>query len=313
MMIDYTGQQVGSYRLVRRLGSGGFASVYLGQHVRIATQYAAIKILHIIEVDMEQFQREAETTATLQHPNIVRLFDFDFHNEMPFLVVEFAPGGALRARHKKGEQVPLATVVQYVKEIAGALQYAHDKNIIHRDIKPDNILIGPLNELRLSDFGISVLSQTGRTSLHSSFGFAGTPHYMAPEQIKGRPEKASDQYALAVMAYEWLTGKPPFTEGNPINIQYQHTHEPVPPLRDTLPTLAPQVEAVILKALAKNPNDRYPSVRAFADALEVASKALPTSNVPLPSKAAPISNAAPISTSLLIHTGIPGILILCGM
>jgi serine/threonine protein kinase len=275
MMIDYSGQQIGNYRLVRRLGTGGFASVYLGQHVRIATQQAAIKILHLFDVDTQEFQREAETTAALVHPNIVRLFDFDFHNRTPFLVMEYASNGSLRTRHPQGTQVPLSTVVQYVNVIADALQYAHDKHIIHRDIKPDNVLIGTFGELRLSDFGISVLSKTGRTSLHPSYGIGGTPYYMAPEMFSGKPEKTSDQYSLAIMAYEWLCGTRPFNEGNFIQLGYQHTHEPVPPLHEKLPNISPKVEAVIMKALAKAPTDRYPTVRAFVEALEAASQTPP--------------------------------------
>ena len=193
MMIDYSGQQIGSYRLLQRLGFGGFASVYLGQHVRIATKQAAIKLLHIFDVDSKKFQQEAETTAALDHPHIIRLIDFDFHDQMPFLVIDYAPGGSLRSRHPGGTRVPLAKVVQYVQEIAKALEYAHSKNVIHRDIKPDNILIGAHGELRLSDFGIAVLSQTGRTTLAASYGTGGTAYYMDPEQSSGKPEKASDQ------------------------------------------------------------------------------------------------------------------------
>jgi len=271
MMIDYSGQQIGSYRLVRRLGFGGFASVYLGQHVRIPTQQAAIKLLHMFDVDGKEFQREAEMMAALNHPHIIRLIDFDFHDQMPFLVIDYAPGGSLRARHPEGTQVPLPAVVEYVQEIARALEYAHGKNFIHRDIKPDNILIGGQGELRLGDFGIAMLSQTGRTSLTPSSGIGGTVYYMAPEQSRGKPEKASDQYALGIMVYEWLCGKPPFTEGNAINIQYQHAHEPVPSLCEQLPTLLPTVEQVIMRALAKDPKDRFANVQEFAMALAQAS------------------------------------------
>jgi serine/threonine protein kinase len=270
MMIDYTGQQIGSYRLVRRLGMGGFASVYLGQHVRIATQQAAIKLLHLFDVDAKKFQQEAETMAALVHPHIIRLFDFDFHDQMPFLVIEYAPGGSLRTRYPAGTLIPLPSIVQYVQQIAEALEYAHGKNVIHRDIKPDNILIGAQGELRLSDFGIAVLSQTGRNSLGVSSGVRGTAYYMAPEQSRGKPEKASDQYALAIMVYEWLCGKPPFTEGNAINIQYQHVHEPVPPLGEQLPTLLPAVEQVIMHALTKDHKGRFASVKDFAQALKLA-------------------------------------------
>jgi WD40 repeat protein len=273
MMIDFMGQQIGNYRLLRQLGIGGFASVYQGQHIRISTQHAAIKILHLSDVDVQKFQQEAETTAALVHPNIIRLFDFDiaekapFH-ETPFLVMDYAPGGSLRTRHTQKTQIPLSTVVEYIKVLASALQFAHDKNIIHRDIKPDNILIGSLGELRLSDFGIAVLSQTGRTTLSPAYGTDGTPFYMAPEQCLGKPEKASDQYALAIMAYEWLCGHPPFTVGTAINIQFQHAFEPVPPLRHELTQLPEVIEQVILTALAKDPKQRYDSMLAFAQALE---------------------------------------------
>jgi len=290
MMIDYSGQQIGNYRLIRCLGSGGFASVYLGQHVRIATQQAAIKLLHISDVDTKKFEQEAETTAALVHPHIIRLFDFDVHDRMPFLVIDYAPGGSLRSRHLEGTQVPLPTVVQYVQEIAKALEYAHGKNVIHRDIKPDNILIGGQGELRLSDFGIAVLSQTGRTTLAASSGIGGTAYYMAPEQSRGKPEKASDQYALGIMVYEWLCGKPPFTEGNAINIQYQHAYEPIPPLGEQLPTLPPAIEQVIMRALAKDPYQRFATVQAFATALEHASQ---------------LKQSVPISTRLDATPSVP--------
>src|SRR6202022_2809590 len=118
----------------------------------------------LFDVDTRKFQEEAETTEQLVHPHIVRLLDFDLQEGTPFLVLDFAPGGSLRTRHLKGSVVPLATVGEYLKELAPALQYAHDKHILHRDIKPDNMLIGRQGELLLSDFGMAVFSQTGRTS-----------------------------------------------------------------------------------------------------------------------------------------------------
>lgn len=271
-MMDYTNQQFGNYRLVRLLGQGGFASVYLGQHMRIPAQQVAIKILRLFDVNTEQFQREAETTASLEHPHIVRLFDFDLREGTPFLVMAYAPNGSLRARHARGTQVPLATVVRYVNEIASALQYAHDQKVVHRDIKPENMLIGRHNELLLSDFGISVLSKTGRTTLAASYDAGGTALYMAPEQFRGKPEKASDQYSLAITVYEWLCGDPPFSEGDFIQLGFQHTHEPVPSLREKVPALSLAVESVLMRALAKKPGERFASVKEFAEALEEASK-----------------------------------------
>lgn len=265
MMNDLTGQQFGSYRLVRRLGTGGFASVYLGQHVRLSSKQAAIKILHMFDANVSMFQKEAETTEQLIHPHIVRLLDFDLQDGIPFLVLEYAPGGSLRDRHPEGSQIPLATAIAYAHGIASALQYAHEQHLIHRDIKPENILIGRQGELQLSDFGITVMSKTGRTSLAAGgYGQGGTPYYMAPEQFRGKPEKASDQYALAVLVYEWLTGMRPFEADEPAALGYQHRYEPIPPLPDTIPL---PVQRVILKALEKEPEERYPSVQAFAQAL----------------------------------------------
>jgi serine/threonine protein kinase len=269
-MEERIGQQLGNYRLVKLLGKGGFAEVYLGQHMLLASKQAAIKILHLQDVDARKFQEEAETTEKLVHPHIVRLLDFAIELGTPFLVLDYASGGSLRTRHPKGSVVPLVTVVAYLNQLAPALQYAHDQHILHRDIKPDNILIGRQGELLLSDFGIAVLTQTGRTSLSSAYGIGGTPYYMAPEAYRGRPEKASDQYALAVVVYEWLCGSVPFSEGDFIQLGYQHAHEPVPPLRERNPAIPPAIEGVIMKALAKEPKDRFTSVQTFAQAFEQA-------------------------------------------
>ncbi len=294
-MADRVGQQIGNYRLVKLLGKGGFAEVYLGQHVRLASKQAAIKILHLFDVDARKFQEEAETTEQLVHPHIVRLLDFDIEQGTPFLVLDFAPGGSLRTRHPKGSVVPLATVGEYLKELAPALQYAHDKHILHRDMKPDNMLIGRQGELLLADFGIAVLTQTGRTSFSSAFGIGGTPFYMAPETYRGRPEKASDQYALAVVVYEWLCGSVPFSEGDFIQLGYQHAHEPVPPLREKNPAIPPDVEQVVTTALAKDPKQRFGSVLAFATALEQASQVKRPE--PEPEPVVPVSETTDINQS----------------
>ena len=310
------GQQLGNYRLIELLGEGSFASVYLGQHVNIATQQAAIKVLHLAGVDQQEFQREAATIAALRHPHIVRLLDFAFQpgTGTPFLVLDYAPNGSLRTRHADGEQLPLATVVQYVTQIADALQYAHDKHhIIHCDIKPDNILIDQQGELLLSDFGIAVMSQTGRTTVQAADDLSGTPAYMAPEMFTAQPVFASDQYALAVMVYQWLCGTLPFGDGDLYQLGYQHTHEPVPPLRDKVPAISAAVEAVVLKGLAKLPQDRFPSVRSFAEALEAASRKPPTvvEATEVASKKLPmfieatetVSRKPPIGTRLLAYRG----------
>jgi len=268
MSQDLIGQQFGNYRLVRRLGGGGFADVYLGQHMRLASQQAAVKLLHLTSVHEQAFLQEAERTASLRHPHIVQLYDFDIQQGTPFLVLEYAPNGSL-ARHK-GQRLPFETIVHYLKQIAPTLQYAHDHMVIHRDIKPDNILVNARGELLVSDFGIAVLAKTGTTSLQSAQTVSGTPTYMAPEMFRGRPQKASDQYALGITVYAWLCGKPPFTEGDFIELGYQHTHEPVPSLCEQHPLISPKIEEVVMRALSKDPAQRFSSIEAFAGALEEA-------------------------------------------
>jgi serine/threonine protein kinase len=200
-MSDYIGQQIGHYRLTSLLGSGGFANIYLGEHLHLQAQ-AAIKILRVQFSNkyLESFQQEARTIASLRHPHIIRVLDFGFAEKAtPYLVMDYAPGGTLRTRYPVGTRLSLEQVVVLVKQVASALQYAHERRIIHRDIKPGNMLLGAHDELLLSDFGLAVV-QRASSSL-SLQNRAGTPLYMAPEQLRGKPCIASDQYALAVVAY----------------------------------------------------------------------------------------------------------------
>lgn len=270
-MADHTGQQVGNYRLVRLLGRGGFAEVYLGQHVRLPSQRAAIKILatRINSEDVQAFEHEADTIASLAHPHIVRLLDFDIFEGMPFLVMEYAPNGSLRQRHRGGQIVPLSTVVSYVQQIAGGLDYAHYKHLIHRDIKPDNMLLDQCNQILLSDFGVATIAHN--TISRSAQAVIGTVAYMAPEQFQEYPRPASDQYALAISVYEWLTGTRPF-QGTFTEVAVKHALVPPPSLLAKNPTLPPAVEQVVFTALEKDPKARYPSVCAFASALVAASE-----------------------------------------
>src|SRR6266496_2748143 len=264
------GQQLGNYRLLRLLGQGGFAEVYLGEHIHL-NSHAAVKLLHtrLPDEDAQQFAREAQTLARLSHPHIVRILDFAIQDGTPFLVMEYAPGGTLRSLHPKATQVPLEAVVSYVTQVASALQYAHDQNLVHRDVKPENMVLGSRSEVLLSDFGLAMLAP------HSSAGsteamerpLAGTSPYLAPEQLHGRPRPSSDQYALGVVVYEWLCGAPPF-HGSPFEIAMQHLSLPPPPLRERLPDLSPAIEEVVLRAFAKEPGQRFASVQDVAAALQ---------------------------------------------
>ncbi len=268
-MADRVGQQLGNYRLTRLLGRGGFAEVYLAEHLRLGTQ-AAIKVLlaHLAsEEDAESFQKEARTIARLVHPHIVRVLDFDVQEGTPFLVMDYAPNGTLRQRHPRGVPLAPADMLPYVKQIASALQYAHDEKLIHRDIKPENMLLGRSNDILLSDFGIALMAQSSRQQ--STQEVVGTVAYMAPEQIQGKPRPASDQYALGIVIYEWLTGDRPF-HGSFTEVCTQHLFAPPPPLREKLPNLAQAVEEVVMTALSKDYKQRFASMQAFATAFEQA-------------------------------------------
>jgi len=264
-MADLIGQQIGNYTITRLLGEGGFASVYLGQHVRIAAQQAAIKHLktHVTGADIQLFQHEAELIATLAHPHIVRLLDFEVKDGDPFLIMEYAPNGSLRQHHPRGQRVPLSTILSYLRQLAEALSYAHSQKLVHRDIKPENMLVGRRGELLLSDFGIAIIAQ----STYATQYVGGTAAYMAPEQFRGHATPLSDQYSLAIVVYEWLCGEPPFTQGDFIQLGYQHNYSAPPPLSAKEPTVPPEVEQVVMKALEKDPQARFPSVQAFVEAL----------------------------------------------
>jgi eukaryotic-like serine/threonine-protein kinase len=267
-MTDHTGQYLGNYRLIRLLGQGGFAEVYLAEHLYLGTP-AAIKLLRtqLAGEDTQTFRNEARTIARLIHPHIVRVFDFGIEGATPFLVMDYAPGGTVRKRHPKGVALPLPTILDYVKQTADALQYAHDEHFIHRDVKPENLLLGRRQELLLGDFGTALLAQTSRSQ--SMQDVAGTASYMAPEQFQGKPRPQSDQYALAIMVYEWLTGACPFHGSFP-EIASQHLFVPPPPLQGKTPTISPALEQVVMSALAKDPHQRFASVQAFATAFQQA-------------------------------------------
>jgi len=255
-MGDRTGQQFGNYRLVRLLGSGEFAEVYLGEHVHIQAQ-VAVKIIstQLVATDQERFIRQARTSASLEHPHIVRVFNFGIQDEIPFLAMSYAPNGTLRQRHPQGSRVSPDNVLSYVQQIASALQYAHNLKIMHHDIKPENMLVGSEGEILLSDVGIAVATSISQESKNT----AGTIGYMAPEQIMGNPSPASDQYALGVCAYEWLSGELPF-QGSFDEVSAQHLHTPVPSLRETHPEIPLEVEQCIAKALSKDPAERFTSI-----------------------------------------------------
>jgi serine/threonine protein kinase len=267
-MVNLVDQRLGNYRLLNLIGQGGFADVYLGEHLHLGTR-AAIKVLQmrVGSTGIEQFRTEARTIASLVHPHIVRVLDFGVEQDIPFLVMDYAPGGSLRQRYPEGTFLPVASILSYTKQIASALQYAHDQHFIHRDVKPGNMLLLNENTLLLSDFGLVKVAH--HSNSYSVQGVAGTAAYIAPEQIQGRPHIASDQYALGTIVYEWLSGTLPF-QGSPIEIYGQHLHATPPSLHEIVPAISPEIENVVFRALAKDPSQRFPRIEDFATALEQA-------------------------------------------
>ncbi len=261
------GKRIGNYRIIELLGKGGFAAVYLCQHRYIGT-LAAVKILRagMDEIEEANFHAEACIAASLVHPRIIRVLEFGVEGRKPYLVMDYAPNGTMRQLYSWGTRMTPRALVKYVEQIAEALQYVHDRGLVHRDIKPENLLLGDNNQLLLSDFGISINAY--KMASHTEM-IAGTAAYMAPELIEGEACFASDQYALGVVVYEWLCGIWPFL-GSSQEIMDQHLYDFPPPLREYVPTIPPAVEEVVLKALAKNPRDRFGSVLEFAAALKAA-------------------------------------------
>ena len=264
--ITRVGQRLGNYQIIRLLGEGGFGEVYLGEHIHLGSQ-AAIKVLNsrLTSKEIRPFLAEARTLIRLIHPHIVRVLDFGTEDKTPFLVMDYAPNGTLRQLHPKGTSLPLGLIISYVKQVAAALQFAHNEKFIHRDVKPENMLVGTRQDILLSDFGIALITQSSR--YQSMMDIAGTITYMAPEQIQAHPRPASDQYSLGIVVYEWLCGERPF-RGSFKEIAIKHAVVPPPSLRERMPTIPAHVEESVFKALSKNPKDRFGSVWEFAIALE---------------------------------------------
>jgi len=302
-MGDRVGEQLGNYRVTAKLGEGGFAEVYLGEHIHLGTQ-AALKVLHtqLTAEDGDAFRVEARTIARLLHPHIVRILDFGVEGKLPFLVMDYAPNGTLRQRHPRGTRLPLDLIVSYVKQVADALQYAHHEKLIHRDIKPENMLVGRRNDILLSDFGIALVAQSSR--YQSTQDVVGTVAYMSPEQIQGKPRPASDQYSLGIVVYEWLCGDRPF-QGSFIELCTQQVVAPPPPLREKMAKIPHDVEQVVMTALAKDSHKRFLNIQAFARALEQATQAAyPPTVLMKPTKPTfvpTITSTPPLKTTSVPH------------
>ncbi|HZI12893.1 MAG TPA: serine/threonine-protein kinase, partial [Myxococcus sp.] len=269
------GLTLGSFRLVRRLGRGGMGAVYLGEHVSIGSR-VAVKVLHehlarYPEL-VQRFHAEARAVNLIGHENIVSIFDLNAAPPRPYLIMEYLDGAPLSAW--VGTPLPAAAVVAVLAQVCDALQAAHARGIVHRDLKPDNIFLVRRGRgtpfVKVLDFGIAKLRDAHMPQTHAGI-IVGTPEYMAPEQSLGRRvDGRADLYALGVIAYQLVTGRLPFTEEGLTAQLVAHQMRPPPPPRSVHPGVPPAVERVILHALAKAPEDRYPDTLALKAALQAA-------------------------------------------
>jgi len=270
------GTTLGRYRVLETLGHGGMARVYRAYHPQL-DRYVAIKILRSDLVDdaefLARFQREARAVASLRHPHIVRVFDFDIEDNAYYMVMEYLEGDTLKARlddyRVQGERMPLGEIGRILLDVLDGLAYAHSEGMIHRDVKPSNILLTKRGQAVLGDFGIAHM--VGGTQYTATGALMGTPEYMAPEQgLKGRCDARSDIYAMGVIFYEMLTQRIPFDAETPLAILMKHVNDPLPLLQEADPDIPPALERVILKAMAKDPDDRYPDAASMETAVTAA-------------------------------------------
>ena len=267
------GETIGPYRIVEQLGQGGMATVFKAYHAAL-DRYVALKVLHPAFTEdstfLARFQREARLVAKLDHPNIVPIFDYAEHEGRPYLVMKFIEGETLKARMGRGP-LPPAETRRIVEAVGAALAYAHQRGILHRDIKPSNVLLANDGGIYLADFGLARIAASGESTISTDM-VMGTPQYISPEQAMGKKDldEGTDIYSFGVMLYEMVVGKVPFSADTPFSIIHDHIYTPLPLPSQVNPSVSPEVERVLLKALAKERADRYRDVHALVDAFQQA-------------------------------------------
>ena len=272
-MTSLVGQDIGRYHVIEQLGQGGMATVYRAYDTRLERE-VALKFIRREEIGpayldqlFKRFEREAKSLAQLSHPNIVKVYDYGDFEGVPYLVMEYLPGGTLKQR--LGHPRPAAEAARLLAPIARALAFAHHENIIHRDVKPANILITRSGEPMLTDFGIAkILSGEGGVTLTGTGVGLGTPDYMAPEQWTNQVVPQTDIYALGIVFYEMVTGRRPFTADTPAAVLIKQMQDPLPRPQSFVPDLPDLAEQLLYKALAKDPHERYATMDLMAAALE---------------------------------------------
>ena len=274
----------GRYELQDVVGSGGMSSVYRARDT-VLERTVAIKILHEHYSDdpeyVERFRREARALAQLNHPNIVTVIDRGEFEGRQFIVFEHVEGENLKELVDREGQLPVDRALALVHQVARGLAFAHDHGVVHRDVKPHNVLIDEDGVAKVTDFGIA-RSLEPADGLTETGTLLGTSEYIAPEQASGaRVDERSDQYSLAVVLYELLAGEPPYTGDNFMAVAMKHIQQPVPSVRDVRPDVAPRIDAIVSRGMAKRPDDRFPSTEAMMAALEAAQAGRDSTPVPV--------------------------------
>ncbi len=295
----YIGKQIGNYRITASLDAGAFGTVYCGVHIYLTNREVAIKLMHhthlASEHECESFLQEAQFLEVLKHPHILPIYDVGIDEGTPYIIAEFAPKGSLRDLIKSRRPALLSQdeVLTILSQVGQALNYVHQQNFVHRDLKPENILFDARGDALIADFGIAVFLETTKTAY---VDIIGSPLYMAPEQFDGFASRRSDQYSLACIAYELLTGRPPITGPRAVIIGVRHQTEPPTPPRQLKPAIPVHIEHALLKALSKKREERYPDILAFLAALlNVPTRVVDSADDPLAASSIPQSNSIPLS------------------
>ncbi len=302
------GTQVGPYRIMEQLGQGGMAVVYKAYHASL-DRYVAIKVLHRAFLEdanfVARFEREARVVARLEHPNIVPIYDYAEYEGQPYLVMKYIEGETLKARLQRGP-LTVDEITHIVETVGAALAYAHRQGILHRDVKPSNVINANDGQIYLADFGLARIAQSGKSTLTTD-AVLGTPQYISPEQAMAKKDldEGTDIYSFGAMLYEMTVGRVPFTSDTPFSIIHDHIYTPLPLPSSINPDISPVLERVLLKALAKERADRYKDVPSMVAAFKEAWTSSPAMatfsaapSVPQPVPAPLVNASSPLTASM---------------
>ncbi|HSL43397.1 MAG TPA: serine/threonine-protein kinase [Anaerolineales bacterium] len=265
-----SGQMLGPYRIMNQVGKGGMATVYKAYQASV-DRYVAIKVLPSQLAESKEFaarfQQEARIIAKLEHPHILPVFDYGESDGVAYFVMRYLEAGTLKDKMETGRPLPLSEIDRIFTQLTDALSYAHSQGIVHRDLKPANALIDSHGNIFLTDFGIAKLLESASPRLTQTDAIMGTPAYISPEQARSHPvDQRSDIYSLGIILYEMVTGSVPFMAETPLAVLFKHISDPLPLPSSAKPDIPPSIEQVVLKALAKDPRDRFATATEFLEA-----------------------------------------------